>query len=1674
MEEIGLRAVLGTTDFDKGLDKYLGGIARMDRETKSVIVSVSGGVDAIGQSFTRVGTILTTAVVAGAAAATAALGGVIKGGVALAADLEEQMSGVGAITQGTVEDVADLRSLALDLGVDPNLKVSALDAASAMEVLAKNGLTADQILDGAARSSVTLANATGTNLSNAADIATDAMVLFGIEASNMVAAVDGITSVVTSSKFDIDDYRLGLGQAGSQFNALGFDIDDFNVAMAATSANFTGGAQAGTGLRNFLLRLAPTTKTAKEEMERLGLITDEAGNRFFDAEGNTRSLAEISGVLQDALINLSDEQRSTALRIVFGNDAMGAAIGLSRVGAEGFNELAARMAQVDAGEQVARRVDNLNSAFEIMRSVIENVGIRIGDRFLPLIRELTVAFTELVAQNEGRIVDFFGVIADRMSQMIQRGEELADRFGPQIRSMLPALAGFAAAFGAIAVAAGPALIIVGQLISVGANIAGLVGTIAPVIASMGGLTAALGTAKIAAGAFLGSIIPVAGPIIAVVAAVAGLGVALATNFGGLRDLASAIFGNFLEPLGVVVDFIRGTVMPTIRTIVSSGFSILDSVIRSVGQAAGQVLVPVFSAVSGVLTPVFQIATSVAGVFFNQLGRSFQFVARVVRFLSPIVGTLVGLFLRWNPITVAVITGLQLLGRILRFVVNVGTQVATSLRQRLAPTFQRISDIVENVANKMRIARDALIAVGHAVGLVEFDNFNIAGDAVAETAAAVADEFGGMDEAVAESAERQSEFTDATDDLLDTNDDLLGSLGDMEGGFEDVGGAVQSASEAYSDYFKAATEAEDKTIDLNAVVIKGVTGNERYIDSVEDIVNVHGDLSDAEIKAAQLAAELQVKRDELLESYTDEGKAITGVGEELEDLFGARVRQVNAMLEQEKAEAKLQELFEERVEKNAERHTELMGEVAGAYANVLTSQKDLAANPIDEQLQEQAANAAGALEAAFGSVRDNYASFVFDLAQITQGAFTEESAQLAIGLGTLTIDEAEAKLIEQQIKDSLAPLQQQELAIALGVAVQDGEVVREDIDRLFNQVKEAAEQGFSDVVDGVIRTSITLAEEDGEIDTSEIVALIQATDIAAAAGGAIPVDVAMDLSARLNEGQARGLTATFDEIRESVTNEADQQRAIDLAIDLLLSGNVDEAELQETFGRIRETIETEGATFDEAIEILVQAEADTAQAEMDVAGLVQLVDESTGKVIEIDANAEQAVGTFAIVQGSLTRLDNETVTPMVDVEVDRVAFDTLTQNVDEFGNIDISARASVETDSTPLTQLEQELQQVHTTPTIAEAEVTVVGDLEALKRIGDVEIALTDATDVAYEAEVNISFSGDDELITFADNLTETTNATTSALQTTWVDTSTGITTSQQQMWTTLGEQHATSAESHQINWQAHNDAIIAGRVGMWQTILENHTIYSAQLETAQETMFLNLTTGANVGMAGIVTEVGTGMSNFLLAVSSSQPEIVAAHLSIVTASINAMRGQRGSYDATGAFLADGIEAGIRSRIGAIAAAAAEAVSAAIAAANAAGQVESPSKLTTKTGEFLGDGYIVGMGNRVGAAKSAAERIVGSMIDSAEKAMVERMRSIQRTRSIPSSFSTPATASALSPSGFAPVSLPSFLGSRSTSTSSTHIVNHIDQSTSVNVDAKYNNPQSPVRLRHDIEAVLAFR
>lgn len=604
-EQIGLEAVFDMQRFDQGIASYIAGVRRANEVTDHTKGSFGAAFDDMGNRVLKVAGMLSGVFVAGAAAAGAAVGAFVASGVKGAMNLESQMGAIAAVMGETKDAVGPLKELILGLGLDPNLKVNAQEAADAIEKLAANGLEMTQIMDGAAKATVLLANSTAADFDTAAAIATDTMALFNIKAEDMMTAVNGITGVTVSSKFAINDYRLALSQAGGVASATGVSFEDFNTTIAGIANYFASGSDAGTSFKTMLLRLVPTTSAAAEAMGDIGLTTVNAQaalqylsdqgvkpvsndmnelynqaasvfyatndlevgseaaaekfskwavetglvqSAFFDANGQMRDMSEISALLNTALADLSEQEKNKALNTIFGTDAMRAAVGLAEQGQVAYTD------QALAAKELGVSYDSLTAAMEGGLTKFEALQIKLGQTDAAEAAKVRMDNFKGSLEILQGVIDTIGLqigfaFLPILKELADRAAELASQYGPMIVQFFE---NFAAGINNLVETGNWSAIFPTWL----SNTINLVADNMELLTgALGGVAALLASAGFAAAfsAIAASLAAIVSPMGLLIIGAGALGAAWNTNFLGIKDATLAVIEPITNFISVVLD-----------------------------------------------------------------------------------------------------------------------------------------------------------------------------------------------------------------------------------------------------------------------------------------------------------------------------------------------------------------------------------------------------------------------------------------------------------------------------------------------------------------------------------------------------------------------------------------------------------------------------------------------------------------------------------------------------------------------------------------------------------------------------------------------------------------------------------------------------------------------------------------------------------------------------------------------------------------------------------------------------------------------------------------------------------------------------------------------------------------------------------------------------------------
>ena len=476
-QQIGLEAILDTSNFDAGMLKYIAGIEGMNTVTGRAAGAMTEGLSSLGG-------VLTGAVVGGvglaaygATRATKGVVGYISDGLDTAIDLEQRLANVAGILGTDYSGVAPLEELASQLGLDPKLKVSTSEAADVMIMLAKQGLKVEDIVGGAARETILLANATGAGFETAADVMVTSMRAFGLETKDFSRIVDTATNVVNNSRFDIDDWALALARGGGVAAAAGMTFQDFGAEFIARAVNFSSGGDFGTAEKIFSQRIIPKSKEAARVMKELGLITGNTGdefddaledvekfndkiskldpssktyekklaeytaelqaaeakvaagmgqNKFFDEFGNRQSTRNIILAMQEAFAGLTEAQRIDYAHEIFGTDAMRVALSMLELPIEEWDKYAAAVAESGTAQKSAEtRTQALQSRMEVLDDIMTELNRQVGKEFQDSFSDVIESLITLASDVGPEVIELFGELADGVGKVVEKFLEWA-------------------------------------------------------------------------------------------------------------------------------------------------------------------------------------------------------------------------------------------------------------------------------------------------------------------------------------------------------------------------------------------------------------------------------------------------------------------------------------------------------------------------------------------------------------------------------------------------------------------------------------------------------------------------------------------------------------------------------------------------------------------------------------------------------------------------------------------------------------------------------------------------------------------------------------------------------------------------------------------------------------------------------------------------------------------------------------------------------------------------------------------------------------------------------------------------------------------------------------------------------------------------------------------------
>ena len=655
-------------------------LAKVQKELNGIQKAQADNNAAIGKT----GASLAKTMAAGGVAATAVWQMALKP----AADFEQQIAAVGAISGASSADMAALSAKAKELGASTSF--SAAQVAKAMEYTSMAGWSTQQTLEGLP-GILDLAAASGEDLAGVSDIVTDALTALGMKVSESGHLADIMAAASSNANTNVAMLGESFKYCASTVGAMKYSAEDASIALALMANAGIKGSQSGTTLRTALVNMAKPSKEMATYMDRYGISLK-------DSAGNMKSLREVMVDLRKNLGGLATDEQAAAAAAIFGKESMAGMLSIINASDADFNKLTKAIDNSDgaAKKMAEKRLQGLNGQLTLLKSAIEGVQIAVGEALLPALTET----------------------AQQIAPVVQSGAEWAGQHPELIKGVI-ALGG--------ALIAGKAAFLGIKLAVLEANKAYLAGKEAMTVYKAAQLMMKTGNAEAAAamspmgkmvGGLATKIAPLAAsfasfaapllPIVAGVAALAAGFYLLYQNSETVRAAVDTLVSTFAEGGAQI----WAGIQPALSNLAETALPLL----QQAGQLAGDMVSGAFNMIAAAAQIVFPLVEAI--------------VAGAIGNITIVIQTLTGVFTGIIEFLTGVFTGD--LSMALEGIKGIFTSVFDGIKNIVSNT---ISSIANGIGNLVAKAKE-LTGIGggggasvpeHATGSKNTEDMFIAGE-----------------------------------------------------------------------------------------------------------------------------------------------------------------------------------------------------------------------------------------------------------------------------------------------------------------------------------------------------------------------------------------------------------------------------------------------------------------------------------------------------------------------------------------------------------------------------------------------------------------------------------------------------------------------------------------------------------------------------------------------------------------------------------------------------------------------------------------------------------------------------------------------------------------------------------------------------------------------------------
>ena len=339
---------------------------------------------------------------AGVAAALKEIAEAYQECISIAADFEETMSTVEALSGASADEMEELNAMAKELGA--TTKFTATESAEAMTYMAMAGWDASEMLSGM-DGVLQLAAASGEDLALVSDIVTDNLTAFGLTAADTAHFSDVLAAAATNSNTSVSIMGETFKNCAAIAGSLNYSIDDVAVAVGLMANAGVKGSNAGTALKNtFNGLLSGVTLT--------GSALGEYEFTAVKADGTMKDFASTIEELRGCFDQMTEAERVENAQAIAGERTYNGLLAILNATDEEYASLSASIADCSgaAATMAAIKLDNLNGELTLMNSAWDALKTTIGEQFIPEMRTLYGVGTDVFSMLDGFVQQNPGLV----------------------------------------------------------------------------------------------------------------------------------------------------------------------------------------------------------------------------------------------------------------------------------------------------------------------------------------------------------------------------------------------------------------------------------------------------------------------------------------------------------------------------------------------------------------------------------------------------------------------------------------------------------------------------------------------------------------------------------------------------------------------------------------------------------------------------------------------------------------------------------------------------------------------------------------------------------------------------------------------------------------------------------------------------------------------------------------------------------------------------------------------------------------------------------------------------------------------------------------------------------------------------------------------------------------